>query len=261
MPSDSETLKLIEQDRNRRESALAALLLILGRNARRLLYSGMSIINALRRALLFPGVPVVARAMASAAAAGVRRVGLILGTTFDSGALEASLIPQYAPRAASALSSTVGTLAGKLAASLGLASFEPVSQEIAVVRAFQAAGFTDAHDHGARTAAAVAVLGPYAEGMAAAYRAPEVVDVVTGLRFSSIVDERRTDICKVRHGIKLPLGHEYIYRNFCPLHFLCRSLWLPLTGVFKASENPPEFPLPMPGFGRLAVPTELRAAG
>jgi hypothetical protein len=248
--TDLDAIRLIERDRNERESALAALLLLLSRNARRAMRAGLSTVSALRRYLLGPGVPVVANAMASAATAGVARVYSLVGLERPAAGLVDALAGTYEPRAVAALQSSVRTLAGKVTGSLAVAAFVPVPEETAILRAFQAAGWTDAHDRGARTAAGEVVLAAYAEGMSGGYASPAVFPELTALRYITVHDANRTNICTAYDRVQLPPDDIWWDYHWPKNHFGCRSVVLPRTIPVRFTENPPWVPAPMAGFGR-----------
>jgi SPP1 gp7 family putative phage head morphogenesis protein len=55
-------------------------------------------------------------------------------------------------------------------------------------------------------------------------------DAVEGVRFSAIMDKRTSQICSSRHGLVLSLDEQdEIAANSPPLHFQCRSVWIPVS--------------------------------
>ena len=52
--------------------------------------------------------------------------------------------------------------------------------------------------------------------------------VTKAVKFSSILDERVTEICRSRHGLVLALDDPRIDENTPPLHINCRSILLPV---------------------------------
>ena len=55
-------------------------------------------------------------------------------------------------------------------------------------------------------------------------------DAVEGVRFSAIMDRRTSEICSSRHGLVLSLDEQdEIAANSPPLHFQCRSVWIPVS--------------------------------
>lgn len=52
--------------------------------------------------------------------------------------------------------------------------------------------------------------------------------VVEGVEFSAILDNRTTDICRERHGLKMRIDDPDLSRNTPPLHPNCRSVLVPI---------------------------------
>ena len=54
-------------------------------------------------------------------------------------------------------------------------------------------------------------------------------DDVIGVEFSAIMDDRTTEICSSRHGLRMRLDDPRLPENTPPCHVNCRSMLLPLT--------------------------------
>jgi len=268
---EAEWVRLVERDRRSRErwTTKAFILPLAGRALRRVrnaIRYGVDWFARLRDT--FRGNEVIdlpdparflARGMAETHATGYRRVGRIVGAELPALDPLADLSDAYAPAAADALQGIVDTLAGKVDDRLADAveADAIVADLAAAAEAFRAAGYIEANPYGADRAASTAVVSAYANGMQQAYDTPQAEGVINGLRFVGILDERTTEICRVRHGVKLPLGHWWLRQNRVPLHYNCRSVLLPIIGRFTPTDEweLPYWPVPMEGFGAAASQT------
>lgn len=77
----------------------------------------------------------------------------------------------------------------------------------------------------ARTEATTA----YNAGRLAAFKAEG--DFVRAVQFSAILDERTTDICRFRDGLIMRMDDPRLPANTPPLHFMCRSVLLPIDRI------------------------------
>lgn len=268
----------MERDRRKREAGLLLLLLLLAGRARlfivRAIHVGAPWTNILRGVLLGNdsidqpgGVRTLARAMADSHIAGYQRVGRLLGIEMPdlagvggASAME-SLATAYTGAARQQLGRVANSLEGAVTARLAeVADADRITADTgAVNEAFERAGWakldpfdTDLAENARRSAAAeatAAVLRAYGAGMHEGYQAPPVTDVLTALRFTAVIDERTTTICRARDGVTLPLDSPWFFRNYPPLHFNCRSVVLPLRRQVEFTADPPDFPLPAEGFG------------
>lgn len=75
-------------------------------------------------------------------------------------------------------------------------------------------------------------------------------DLVTGVMFSAIMDERTTEVCEALDGQIFMQGDPDIARFTPPLHYMCRSTFVPVTKYEKFTPIKPELKakaLPMKG--------------
>lgn len=70
----------------------------------------------------------------------------------------------------------------------------------------------------------------YNQGRLMEYRDPALEGMVIGVRFSAILDDRTTEICKTLHNTAFALDDPMMKSFTPPMHFNCRSL---LTPIFK----------------------------
>jgi len=96
-----------------------------------------------------------------------------------------------------------------------------------------------------------------------AFKAPVLDGFVVALQFSGILDDNTSDICEDRQtmnggeGLILLIGDPRIPANTPPLHFMCRSIWLPVDKYSLLEEGldkyvgvfPPGLREPLEGFG------------
>ena len=115
----------------------------------------------------------------------------------------------------------------------------------------------------------------YNQGRLSGFRKSEVVGAV---QFTAVIDARTTDICKKRDGLIMELSDKRLQANTPPLHFMCRSVLVPvdkfdLEDLKKGDEGQQDYyfgwiengprnwreatsawddaPLPLAGFGAL----------
>lgn len=261
-----EMVERIERDRRDREAAVLLLLLGLLRQSRvnvnRAIRVGAPWQPMLAATLLGDesldlrgGIKLLALLMADAYAAGLRRLGRLVGVRLELHAAREELVERFAVRARQTLERIAGGVQREVEKALAEAApADSISADVqATGGAFRVTGMAEDASHGAEAEATTAITVAYAQGMQDAVDEPAVRAVLTGLRFVNPLDERTTDICRGREGVKLPLDHPWLFRNWPPLHFSCRSIVLPLTGNgVKFTENPPDDPPPSPGFGHWA---------
>lgn len=263
MLPDIETLtQRIERERKERERELLALLLLLFegayRRARNAVEFGLDPFAAARDAvlgnmvLMIPGgIERLAQQLAEAEAEGYARVQRMLGVRITR--IEVKPNGYHRGLAHKSLSRALGRLQVQLYLELGRTpGRDAKSRQKAVRAAFEGSGLVMSATSKAwlleNEATAIGTL-VYAGGMQGGYARPDVVAVLTGLRFVNPLDERTTGICRSRHGVILPLDHPWWFTNWPPLHFGCRSIVLPLTRKVKFTENPPASPAPDLGWG------------
>ena len=58
---------------------------------------------------------------------------------------------------------------------------------------------------------------------------PDVREIVTGMMFSGIMDERTTDVCAMLDGQIFEINDPDLARATPPLHYMCRSTLVPVT--------------------------------
>ena len=250
----------IERERKAREAGLTLWFLALAERARRRVVSAIRVGaiwgGVLRGVLLGDerldqpgGVPFLRRAMLETHRTGVRQVGKLVGEAVDDLA-DLPTIRQYEAAAMRQLEGVRGTLDEAITARLrDAATADRITADVGAVReAFRSTGWTPDSPRAAETEATAAVTRAYAGGMQQGVS--QVAEVLSGLRFVNPLDANTTDICRVRAGIKLPLDHPWLFRNWPPLHYGCRSLMLPVTDRVKFTESLPTVPPPELGWGQ-----------
>lgn len=278
MPLDTDNLEArIDREKRQREDALLVFLLSLFLRARShadlALRLGANPLAAVRDVLIgntalgLPGGAYrLAQAMAESEALGFRRVLRVLnGRERIVTQVETKPSATHLSLARQHMAKMLGTLQGRVYLALGQARGTAEARK-AVAETFETWGYIDPAFnaagvvHSATSKAwmlanvAETVIGiAYNGGMMGGYQTPDAADVITALRFTTVRDERRTEICRIREGVTLPLDDPWWFSNWAPLHFGCRSLALPLTGHgVKFTENPPVAPPPDPGWGQWA---------
>lgn len=257
-----EAIRMIERDREEREEGLLLWLLLLAGRARRYVNRairlGVAWPDVLQWVLLGNpdidqpgGVPFLSRAMADSHLAGYRRVGRLVGMRLESPVTLAELAPAYVLPASRVMERAIATLIAAISEALGRAvTADSIAADVrAVGEAVARAGWVEESSRNAAAEATSAVTQAYAGGMRDGLDNPAVAAVLSGLRFVNPMDARTTDICRKRHGVKLPLDHPWWFASWPPLHVGCRSVVLPVTDRIAFTENPPTFPPPTPGWG------------
>jgi SPP1 gp7 family putative phage head morphogenesis protein len=277
----------IDRDKRQREAEMLAFLLALFLRARShadlALRLGINPLDAVRDVLmgnpalnLKGGAGTLAKHLRAADVAGYRRTELVIPTARTgranlppgtqsprdigdvAGTTEA---PSYAPAAdyPSMARQTMGRMLGTLQRRLYLALAEAAGRGIgatrnAVAEAFDKGGYVEsATSKGwlAQTSAETLVGFAYSAGWANGWARPEAAARLRGFTFSATLDNRTTDICRVRDGTKVEPTDPWLRWNTPPLHFSCRSILLPDFGDdFTPAAQPPYSPMPQDGFGR-----------
>lgn len=267
---DQQQIDRIEADRRRRERDLLALLLALTWNSRshaiHAARSGNDPVAAARMVFLGDGAnyflgaaPVVVAAQSQAWDAGYRRVGRMAGVTMPpvppDDEARGAVMTQYRQAAADYarnLADRVGNgIRGVLNEAMGpqeeLQAIRGVFDELRISRKEPGAYVADAER---------AVCESYNAGM---WHGAHVADAVgqdplhhlCGFEHVSVLDSGTTQICRQRHGLRLPPDHPYWRTGgHPPLHWGCRSVLKSLWGAKLTNESTtlPTEP-PAPGFG------------
>lgn len=227
-------------------------------------------------ALGLPGLPArLAPALLAADYAGYRRTVLMVPVQLQQFVgfgrasvalatdrpLALSAIPQppqgyrstvdYRARAVTAAGQLLTTLGRRVREGLAVARGGIQSARDAIRATWRRWGYGGQGNKETAISVAAEALGgeAFQAGYALGLSRPEVRQAISGLVFSATLDANTTQICRVRHGIKVVQGDAWLLRNFPMLHFGCRSTWLPLFGPFTPTRDLPELPPPMPGFG------------
>lgn len=67
------------------------------------------------------------------------------------------------------------------------------------------------------------------QGRLKQFGAPELEDFIIGYQFSAILDSRTTDVCTNLDGNQYKANDPFVGRATPPVHFNCRSLWVPIV--------------------------------
>jgi len=92
----------------------------------------------------------------------------------------------------------------------------------------------------------------YNQGRLKMMEDPDVKDIITGVMFSAIMDDRTTEVCAALDGQIFEQGDPDIARVTPPLHFFCRSQLTPVTKYETFTPVTPELKakaIPMKGKG------------
>jgi len=92
----------------------------------------------------------------------------------------------------------------------------------------------------------------YNQGRLKMMEDPDVKDIITGVMFSAIMDDRTTEVCAALDGQIFEQGDPDIARVTPPLHFFCRSQLTPVTKYESFTPITPELKaraIPMKGKG------------
>ena len=91
------------------------------------------------------------------------------------------------------------------------------------------------------------------QGRLEAFKSPHLDGFIVALQFTGVWDDRTSDICEERlrmnngHGLILKIGDPRIPANTPPLHFQCRSSWLPVDKYSLIEEGLDQYIGAMPG--------------
>lgn len=267
--SDDEQVDRIEAERQRREREFLLLLLLLSDEAERHAVAAVRLghdpISAARNvwignpAIEQPGAaPLIAEQMAMVELAGInraRKLGRLTDpqlsdvTRFhpDQDAF-AKAVTEHLPEARNVAALTWQIIERELRA----VKYEPgIKQRVKNLRlAFDQAGVTKSHHDTLAIGIERQTVEKYNTGLWKGAIAPDLGHRLAGFRHVSVIDAGTTEICRERDGLTLPADDPYWRDNWCPLHYGCRSIVLPLFGGdVKISEAYPEHP-PALGFGK-----------
>ena len=275
----------IDKEKRQREDDLLLVLLALFLRARShadlALRLGLDPLAAIRDVLLgnpalgLPGGAYrLAQAIAEAEAAGFSRAlavvnsGDVVNLELKPNATHLSLARQH-------MAKMLGTLQAKVYLAMGTSTGGIAATRRAVWEAFETWGYVDPAFTGAglvhsatskafllATVVETVIGFAWSGGWMAWWSTPEAGAKLKGFRFSAILDERTTAVCRACDGTKVPTDSPWIQTRTPPLHFNCRSVLLPIFRDFEPTDPLPWTPWPMPGFGHaqaisvgLAVPT------
>jgi SPP1 gp7 family putative phage head morphogenesis protein len=264
--TDPQQIDAIERDRRRRERDLLELLAALTWTSRshavHAARSGNDPVAAARMVFLgdngghFIGAaPIVVAAQSQAYDAGYRRAGKIAGGTLPPVPLEDSARQQVMSQYRQAATDYSRDLADRVGNGIRTVVNEAMGprEELRAIRGVFDDLRISRKSPGAYEADAErAVCTAYNAGMMHGAHAvgADPLHHLCGFEHVSVIDSGTTEICKQRHGLRLPADHPYWKTNWCPLHFGCRSVNYPLFG--RTLTNPtvtlPTEP-PAPGFG------------
>lgn len=260
--SIEDAIRLIERDRKERERGLLFWWLALAGRARRFVTRairiGVAWSGVLRSVFLGNqaidqpgGVPFLSRVMADSHLAGYRRVGRLVDVRLDPPVTVRDLAPSFVPQATETLTRVAGSLETAIARGIAdVVEVDRISADVAAVAgAFRTAGWSEESPRNAKVEATTVITQAYAGGMNDGLHTETMREVLSGLRFVNPLDARTTDICRKRHGVKLPLDDAWWFRSWPPLHAGCRSVVLPVTDRIAFTVNPPTFPPPDLGWG------------
>lgn len=253
--------EIIDRERRRRENELALLLLLLLRDTRRYgdaalrvgsdPFAAMAAVLLGSQALNLPGGTArLAALLMLADRTGFRRTQL-----FVPGGVYRPI--DYRGTASIALSQMWATLQRRVGLAFGVAQRGVQGLRQALRGAFN--GYTAANPYRVRTVAETLVGTAYGSGYYAGWQRPEAREVVRGFRYSSVLDEATTPICRAYGGTQLPTDHPWWLSHWPLNHWGCRAVVLPIVGAFEATE-PVWSPPPMSGFGRAPFALLGRAA-
>lgn len=256
MQPDLENLETrIDRDRRKREEELLLLLLLLMRRTRQYgdaalkvgsdPFGAMSAVMMGSALLGLPGGSAgVAALLLLADRTGYRRTQLVIpGDTVYRPS-------DYRSTASIALAQMWSSLQHRIAQGMATAQRGVRGVRAALRDAFRSGGYTEANPWRVRTAAETLVGTAYNAGYYAGFQRPEAREAIEGFRYSSILDDVTTPICRAYADVRLPQDHPWWLTHWPMNHWGCRGMVLPIFGDFEVTENPPLVPPPMAGFGR-----------
>jgi hypothetical protein len=265
--AERQQLAGVERDRRRREALL--LLLLLGysdraaRQARAAVRVGADPVEAAADAIrgreslatgphvYWPSlqtklVPLITEAFY----AGAVRAGQMVGVTFD--VPEEPPPPPVAEQQAADLADKTAAAVSRIVAGAveeAQATGVNAAKTIKLIgEAFDAAGMSHARSHAAEAGTERQIVNAYGWGQLAGWEHKSMMGRVLGFRYSAVLDEGTTPICRAYHGTTLPTSHDWFRHHWPQNHWGCRAAVLPVTKKFAATE-PVYFPEPAAGFG------------
>jgi hypothetical protein len=251
----AENIRLIEQDRQRREREWWLLLLFLFNEggiddvASHIRHDG-DVGRVLNNVLGSAVVP-LSRVSAAAHIGGMRRFANLTGQTFSplDDEAKAAIARQYEASARQAVTAIIATL--KQAVADVREKYPDEAASMVAQSAFDNAGMSSANKSALKLGAERAVVSASNAGMLHAAISGER-DVM--IRHHTVLDGSETDICHDRANLTLPASHPYWRNGGVPqLHWGCRSILMPAPPGAEASEWLPSIP-PMLGFGFNPLP-------
>lgn len=248
----------IDNDKKRREREielfLLALLLLSRRYATAAVrlgsdpYAALAAVLLGSQALSLPGGTVrLAALMALADADGFRRTTLFVpGQRFTY-----TPTTDYRSLAAQALAAMLATLQRRVGQAFVTAKRDVGGLVVAVQDVFRTGGYVESGPAGAwrvRGATEGLVAQAYGAGLWVGYHRPDATPPI--LRYSAVLDDVTTVICRTYDGVTLPIDHPWLLSHWSPNHWGCRGVIIPAPPGAKITEDPPYTPPPMAGFGR-----------
>jgi hypothetical protein len=244
-----EKIRLIEQDRRRRERDWLILLLLLLEecidDVATAMRHGFSVVTVLNNVLSKAIVP-LSRIMASAHVGAMRRFARLTQQTLSTDQSQDELARQYEPHASEVVRAMVNSLVQSIADAQ--TKFPDEAKSILAQSAFDNAGLSKADKTAIRLGAERAIVLASNAGMFVAASQGGA----TGLAHHSVIDDVTTDLCMERDGLKLPINSTFWLSNCPPLHWNCRSVLLPIIGPFLPSTELPTIQ-PALGFGLMPL--------
>jgi SPP1 gp7 family putative phage head morphogenesis protein len=104
------------------------------------------------------------------------------------------------------------------------------------------------------TVARTAMFESMNEARYAEFSSPEMSDFILALEYSSVLDDRTTEVCQYMDGRVYSSKSEVWNRLRPPNHYNCRSVLIPITqtdldeGTWNGRESPPPAAEPQVGF-------------
>lgn len=105
---------------------------------------------------------------------------------------------------------------------------------------FAKAGFVPGAEHGIAGEMGAALVRSYESGRSRGWRTPQIQEKLWGLRYSAILDNRTTTICRGLDGTVLPLGDAFWDQWAPPNHYGCRSCVVEVWSSSRLRHPPAE---------------------
>lgn len=263
-PEQQSQIDAVERDRHKREAELLILLLLIfGKatsyavNAVRLGHDPSQAARSVivgNPALDLPGMaPAAGNLLSVTYIEGMRRAARMAGKAPNATAAE---IPQeladFQARAAANMADGMAqTMTKKITDALAdarQAGIGTAKTAKAVREAIAEAGYAEANPYLLESVAEVQVVAAHGAGMWNNWHDPHIAEHLVGFRHETVMDDGTTKICECRNEFARPKDDPYWKTNWCPLHWGCRSVILPLFREEEWTLAAPGVP-PAPGFG------------